>query len=777
MEWLGVYLLLIPTKKAMEYIPGPTSRQNFGFDPRALGSLIVWNDASTYTGALSGGSWSNRSLNPKHVMNYGGAPTYVNAATAGLNFGVFAFPTTASQVVVPAPYLFTAMTLVFLSRKASGTGRVFQASAGGANILYGYWGTVTGYKNQLYINGWLSNPATVLDNAWDIYSIRVTDTGGYSFYRNGTLIVAAASGTPLPAMNGLGTNASGVFNAETSAYQMAETFLYDTTLSIQDTFALEGYIAWKWGLVASLDANHPFKSNPPTMTVFTPDRFYITPRTWYDFADQTTYLQLSNVNQILRYQTKGSAGVTASFQPAVVGFLPTVGGTALNTLSTALFTNNQQLYTSSFAMSSSNKAIFSVFQATSNISTSATGLTNPIPATEFFIDIGQTLGGRACTSGASYQRTAPNANNVFGFSIGSSGVAVNVSAGFGVTPGAPGRYPVATGWVIQGCIDAQSTTSNANRQTMYSPCNINNQYYWTGTQLSNNVVTSYRQDAVPSYVNVAHSTSTARHTGVEIAEILWYDAQILTNDSARIEGYLGWKWGLQANFSTTFAFARIPPRLSSGFNGTRSNYFGTAQAVTYLPLQTNLIDIGTFPQLVTSNGTGMAFGTVATRTGLQFPNSTASFLSMPNQYQTPFTMCFWVYQNNATYYTCASFANAALNLPTLQFDTNGNQQVYMATSSAANQMWTSATATIGTGAATWYSLSLVCSSNVGTLFINGVSTANLIGTLPFHSRGGQFILGKSGDSSRAFSGYLRHFTFFNRRLTTTEISSWHTNTS
>jgi hypothetical protein len=604
----------------------------------------------------------------------------------------------------------------------------------------------------------------------------VTDTGGYTFYRNGTLLGQSVSGVTLPAMNGLGTNASGVFSGEPSAYQIAETLLYDTTLSIQDTFAVEGYLAWKWGLVTSLDANHPFKSNPPYQTVFTPDRFYITPRMWYDFADQRSYLQLSG-NQILRFQTKGSAGVTASSRPGVVGFLPTVGGTALNSLSTALFTNNQQLWTSTFAMSSSNKAVFAVFQATSNISTSAAGLTNPIPGAEFFMEVGQDGGFSACTSGMTYNKSL---SINFGFNIGPSGVSIDVATGFGVTPAANASYPIQTGWVLQGCVYAASTQSNANRQTLYTASNLNKQYYWTGLQLSNNATDSFRQDAVNSFLNIAHSTSTARHTGTEVAEILFYDAQMLTNDSTRIEGYLGWKWGLQANFSTTFAFARVPPRLSSGFNGTRSNYFGTAQAVTYLPLQTagNLADIGTFPQIVTSNGTGMAIGTVGGKTGLQFPNSTANFLSLPNQYQTPFTYCFWYYANTATSFTMASFTNAGVNLPVLQYDinaTSGNLSVFMATANATNQTWTSAT--VANVAATWYSVALVCSSNVGTLFINGVSTANLVGALPFHSRGGQFILGKSGDNARAFSGYLRHFTFFNRMLSATEISSWHTNTN
>ncbi len=762
---------------------GPTSREDYQFDPRALGSLIVWNDASTYTAGPSG-TWSNRSYNPKYAMNIGGSPSYVNAATAGLNFGVFQFQTTNSQVVAPVPYIWSGMTLVFLSRKASGTGRVFQASAGGQNILYGYWGTATGYKNQLYINGWLIGPGvTTNDNLWDIYTIRVTDIGGYSFYRNGTVIGRSESGVSLPAMNGLGTNASGVFSGETSAYQMAEVLLYDTCVSIQDAFALEGYLAWKWGLVASLDTNHPFKSNPPTQMVFTPDLFYITPRIWWDFADQRTYVTLSG-NTVTKYQTKGSAGVAAGSNyaavPPAVSFLPTTGTSGQNGLSTCLFTNNQGLYTSSFAFSSSNRAAFIAFQQTSNISTSATGLTNPIPQVEYYMDFGQAnLASRCFSVGFTYNRQAANglaANTPSGMNANASGIAVTVAANFGTTPGANATFPIAGGWMIGGCVDGQSTGSNNNRQTLYSPSNINKQYYWTGAQLSANAVTPYFSAALAGILNVSHSTSTARHTGVEVGEALIYDTQMFTNDSTRIEGYLGWKWGLQANFSTTFAFSQIPPRLTTGFNGTKSNYFGTAQAVTYLPLQTNIIDIGTFPQIVTSNGTSMAFGTVGGKTGLSFPNSTASYLSMSNQFQPPFTWCMWLYQNNATYYTAASFTNSALS-PTLQFDTDGQQRVFMATANATDQMWTSAVAATGTGATTWYSVALAVSSTQGVLYINGTSNTTLNGVLPFHSRGGLFFLGRSGDTSRAFSGYIRHFTFFNRILSASEISTWHTNTT
>ena len=38
---------------------------------------------------------------------------------------------------------------------------------------------------------------------------------------------------------------------------------YNTQLTTSQSQSIEGYLAWKWGLVGSLPANHPFKNFPP----------------------------------------------------------------------------------------------------------------------------------------------------------------------------------------------------------------------------------------------------------------------------------------------------------------------------------------------------------------------------------------------------------------------------------------------------------------------------------------------------------------------------------
>jgi hypothetical protein len=43
-----------------------------------------------------------------------------------------------------------------------------------------------------------------------------------------------------------------------------ELIIYKGLLSDADRQKVEGYLAWKWGTVSSLDINHPYKNNPPT---------------------------------------------------------------------------------------------------------------------------------------------------------------------------------------------------------------------------------------------------------------------------------------------------------------------------------------------------------------------------------------------------------------------------------------------------------------------------------------------------------------------------------
>lgn len=63
---------------------------------------------------------------------------------------------------------------------------------------------------------------------------------------------------------GLGIfNSSVAYSNGPAQCRIAEIVIINTSVSILDRQKLEGYLAHKWGLTASLPANHPYKVNPP----------------------------------------------------------------------------------------------------------------------------------------------------------------------------------------------------------------------------------------------------------------------------------------------------------------------------------------------------------------------------------------------------------------------------------------------------------------------------------------------------------------------------------
>lgn len=58
----------------------------------------------------------------------------------------------------------------------------------------------------------------------------------------------------------IGTRADSVTTLTAS---VAEVIVYSTTPTEIQRQTIEGYLAWKWGLVASLPASHPYKNYPP----------------------------------------------------------------------------------------------------------------------------------------------------------------------------------------------------------------------------------------------------------------------------------------------------------------------------------------------------------------------------------------------------------------------------------------------------------------------------------------------------------------------------------
>ena len=109
----------------------------------------------------------------------------------------------------------------------------------------------------------VSGPFIAATGTSNIYAFQINGTG-WGSWENSVLLgtTAPAAGVPNAVNVGyvLGTQ-SPTFARFTHAVYAEVIGISDATT--QKRLTVEGYLAWKWGLVASLSASHPFRNRPP----------------------------------------------------------------------------------------------------------------------------------------------------------------------------------------------------------------------------------------------------------------------------------------------------------------------------------------------------------------------------------------------------------------------------------------------------------------------------------------------------------------------------------
>lgn len=249
-------------KQTISYLPRPAS-----FSPLSITGLQVWldaNDSATITQDATSNisQWSDKSggnLNavsnsfvgwdvPKYVST--GATKYVSL-DPGQALYIPNFPYTTSWSVFScmcnvslggrwyiSPY--ADLTTVLMGMGHGGTNKIFPDLLGGVNDETGAHIEYTSAENT---NG----------------------TGAYTYYRDGSLIDSNNTASDIPSATvrmGIGANGASGFDIDGTYYPF-EILMYNQYLDITDRQKIEGYLAWKWGLQASLPVGHPYKSSAP----------------------------------------------------------------------------------------------------------------------------------------------------------------------------------------------------------------------------------------------------------------------------------------------------------------------------------------------------------------------------------------------------------------------------------------------------------------------------------------------------------------------------------
>ena len=244
------------------------------WQPNALSGLALWLDAADQTTVqLSSGSnvsnWIDKSGNGRNGTA-NGTVFYANRAIGGLNTMSFTSVTNSyirGNISITGT-TFTCFAVATLNSTSKTDSRILSLGIVGANDFssasYAAAIVRTGTTNTFY--SYRNNNGTT--------SLSVT-------YSVPFLICALYDGTTKSLfINSVGTSNASVGTFNISNYQIGSSFteeailnyggligeeiVYTTALSTADRQRVEGYLAWKWGLRASLPANHPYKIIPPS---------------------------------------------------------------------------------------------------------------------------------------------------------------------------------------------------------------------------------------------------------------------------------------------------------------------------------------------------------------------------------------------------------------------------------------------------------------------------------------------------------------------------------
>ena len=376
---------------------------------------------------------------------------------------------------------------------------------------------------------------TVTQNVPFIYTVTQTSGTGSQWFNGGSNITAAITTTPFAVTNyNIGTlylanqNYTGL---------MCEVIMYKTLLSTPQRQQVESYLAQKWGLRQQLPQGHPgtrgivYPSDPVNLLVRLPYSYVFLPSSiggcqlWLDAADPAT-LTLSGTT-VIQWRDK-----VINLQLSV--------GSGTNTLTQNAFGNMQAiLFNGGYLVSPSN-----VFTATENVNN----------ITQFII-MKQTVNtpyGLVAGIGFYTQNTK---NSLY---INQNQSQIVVRRGY-TTNNTRYDGPLYANTINQGYIYSALTDYQASTYQLIinGSTNAATAFAGTGTTTS---------DTSLIYVG---STSFNEPFYGYVAEYIIYNSVITILQREQVEGYLAWKWGLQANLPANHPYKTAAPSTTNALGISR----------------------------------------------------------------------------------------------------------------------------------------------------------------------------------------------------------------
>jgi hypothetical protein len=273
---------------------------------------------------------------------------------------------------------------------------------------------------------------------------------------------------------------------------ISEILVFNTGLSNADRQTIEGYLAWKWGLQANLPTSHPYYPSTSSLSSISPTN-YSGLALWLDAADSNT-ISFSSGTNVSGWNDKSGNGRNFT----VASGAPTFNSTekAVSFVATGSVTSDTMISSSSITITQNISSIFVVSRIP----------TNPQGNFQYILNVGNGTDNSFRTNFTSPPVIHPNqsfigSNNTFYYS---GNPVVNTGTD---TP----TYSATTRFILDGVYANTTTTTQITLSSIGF------------------IGGGYR--SLNGFIN----------------EVLIYNSVLTTTQRQQIEGYLAYKWGLQAS--------------------------------------------------------------------------------------------------------------------------------------------------------------------------------------------------------------------------------------